>query len=503
MKDLSTDFANLANTISNISNNEMINELNVSKFKLEKEKAMPEINRNKALEAQLDQPLPFKSFFEVMTQGTTPEQKILAASKAQEAMSLIGYQIDENDNTKPPIHVKDGKPLTWRDAGVYGKFLGAYYSASSDPFTNANNSLQGAKDRLQQALPNMDLGPGNRIDRKTMLGLIVASKKGALPEDTQRLVAAYGIADQAYEHGMKNPRLVYDQQIKTLNSLKGIIAQGGGNTAIIDDAIKTAEARANEIPTSGRTAQITGIPEGTPLSPENLIKTAAPVAGYNAHIASEGMRSKDAKNAAVINNLMNILSNVNKDAAAYADKAAESAQMAGEPFTPDKYQQVYNTEVTRRTESIHQQFYDLLGDDGFKKFGLQPSPNIYRIPPVERQKIATTVDGIVNIVGQLDDTKPENTVFKQTIKNMLDGVDAAAVAGDTNKANEILASVEIAITEYENKNKLDINSDIEKGAKNIAKDRGRGTLGDYLFGTKPRGLLNIKGVFDPAQKPSE
>jgi hypothetical protein len=454
------------------------------------------VNELKRREAELNKPMSLSDVFGVITEGYDDSRKLTAVNKIPQIASLAGWTIDPDDQNKP-ILKNDGTAVTMRDVAKTGQLISAVYTHSANPLITTQDAALKTKAQLQKALPNVNLGPGVEIDESLLQNLHAQMKAGKLSNDLIPLVNEAIAAQNDYRYVGNHPREVWAMYVDKLNLAKGQIAKIGGDTNMVDEAIKNAQAEMDKLPVSSKAAKITGIEEGTMLNPKEIVTLGGHVAGYNQGIDTEKMRDatmikttgmtiagheraaasqSDKENkVAFINNYANQMNSAAERASKDAQAIAEKATMSGQQMSPVDVQTLTNQLTAEYQSKVAQNTYDILGKDRMTALQLVIPDTVDQSSAKFRARQAPVVKSIGSYALSLNETDPLRT----QIGNHLLEVDRLRRTGDESASEELLTRLTIAVEKYKKAKGENKNRAITEGAKGLHESK---TIHSMLFG---------------------
>jgi hypothetical protein len=454
------------------------------------------VNELKRREAELNKPMSLSDVFGVITEGYDDSRKLTAVNKIPQIASLAGWTIDPDDQNKP-ILKNDGTAVTMRDVAKTGQLISAVYTHSANPLITTQDAALKTKAQLQKALPNVNLGPGVEIDESLLQNLHAQMKAGKLSNDLIPLVNEAIAAQNDYRYVGNHPREVWAMYVDKLNLAKGQIAKIGGDTNMVDEAIKNAQAEMDKLPVSSKAAKITGIEEGTMLNPKEIVTLGGHVAGYNQGIDTEKMRDatmikttgmtiagheraaasqSDKENkVAFINNYANQMNSAAERASKDAQAIAEKATMSGQQMSPVDVQTLTNQLTAEYQSKVAQNTYDILGKDRMTALQLVIPDTVDQSSAKTRADQAPVVKSIGSYALSLNETDPLRT----QIGNQLLEVDRLRRTGDESASQELLTRLTAAVEKYKKAKGENKNRAITEGAKGLHESK---TIHSMLFG---------------------
>jgi hypothetical protein len=454
------------------------------------------VNELKRREAELNKPMSLSDVFGVITEGYDDSRKLTAVNKIPQIASLAGWTIDPDDQNKP-ILKNDGTAVTMRDVAKTGQLISAVYTHSANPLITTQDAALKTKAQLQKALPNVNLGPGVEIDESLLQNLHAQMKAGKLSNDLIPLVNEAIAAQNDYRYVGNHPREVWAMYVDKLNLAKGQIAKIGGDTNMVDEAIKNAQAEMDKLPVSSKAAKITGIEEGTMLNPKEIVTLGGHVAGYNQGIDTEKMRDatmikttgmtiagheraaasqSDKENkVAFINNYANQMNSAAERASKDAQAMAEKAAMSGQQMSPVDVQTLTNKLTAEYQSKVAQNTYDILGKDRMTALQLVIPDTVDQSSAKTRADQAPVVKSIGSYALSLNETDPLRT----QIGNQLLEVDRLRRTGDESASQELLTRLTAAVEKYKKAKGENKNRAITEGAKGLHESK---TIHSMLFG---------------------
>lgn len=454
------------------------------------------LNELKRKEDELNKPMSLSDVFGVITEGYDDSRKLTAVNKIPQIASLAGWDIDPDDPNKP-ILKKDGSVVTMRDVAKTGQLISAVYTHSANPLITTQDAALKTKAQLQKALPNVNLGPGVEIDESLLQNLQAQINTGKIPNDLMLIVNEAIAAQNDYRYVGNHPREVWAMYVDKLNLAKGQIAKIGGDTNMVDEAIKNAQAEMDKLPVSSKAAKITGIEKGTMLNPKEIVTLGGHVAGYNQGIDTEKMRDatmikttgmtiagheraaasqSDKENkVAFINNYANQMNSAAERASKDAQALAEKATMSGQQMSPVDVQTLTNQLTAEYQSKVAQNTYDILGKDRMTALQLVIPDTVDQSSAKTRADQAPVVKSIGSYALSLNETDPLRT----QIGNQLLEVDRLRRTGDESASKELLTRLTIAVEKYKKAKGENKNRAITEGAKGLHESK---TIHSMLFG---------------------
>lgn len=454
------------------------------------------LNELKRKEDELNKPMSLSDVFGVITEGYDDLRKLTAVNKVPQIVSLAGWDIDPDDPNKP-ILKKDGSVVTMRDVAKTGQLISAVYTHSANPLITTQDAALKTKAQLQKALPNVNLGPGVEIDEPLLQNLQAQINTGKIPNDLMLIVNEAIAAQNDYRYVGNHPREVWAMYVDKLNLAKGQIAKIGGDTNMIDEAIKNAQAEMDKLPVSSKAAKITGIEKGTMLNPKEIVTLGGHVAGYNQGIDTEKMRDatmikttgmniagheraaasqSDKENkVAFINNYANQMNSAAERASKDAQALAEKATMSGQQMSPVDVQTLTNQLTAEYQSKVAQNTYDILGKDRMTALQLVIPDTVDQSSAKFRADQAPVVKSIGSYALSLNETDPLRT----QIGNQLLEVDRLRRTGDESASQELLTRLTTAVEKYKKAKGENKNRAITEGAKGLHESK---TIHSMLFG---------------------
>lgn len=454
------------------------------------------LNELKRKEDELNKPMSLSDVFGVITEGYDDLRKLTAVNKVPQIVSLAGWDIDPDDPNKP-ILKKDGSVVTMRDVAKTGQLISAVYTHSANPLITTQDAALKTKAQLQKALPNVNLGPGVEIDEPLLQNLQAQINTGKIPNDLMLIVNEAIAAQNDYRYVGNHPREVWAMYVDKLNLAKGQIAKIGGDTNMIDEAIKNAQAEMDKLPVSSKAAKITGIEKGTMLNPKEIVTLGGHVAGYNQGIDTEKMRDatmikttgmniagheraaasqSDKENkVAFINNYANQMNSAAERASKDAQALAEKATMSGQQMSPVDVQTLTNQLTAEYQSKVAQNTYDILGKDRMTALQLVIPDTVDQSSAKTRATQAPVVKSIGSYALSLNETDPLRT----QIGNQLLEVDRLRRTGDESASQELLTRLTTAVEKYKKAKGENKNRAITEGAKGLHESK---TIHSMLFG---------------------
>jgi hypothetical protein len=377
-QDMSTTTTSGINAIENIQNSQVNRQKTIADIAninadvkakgLQLEEDTIKVNELKRREAELNKPMSLSDVFGVITEGYDDSRKLTAVNKIPQIASLAGWTIDPDDQNKP-ILKNDGTAVTMRDLVKTGQLISAVYTHSANPLITTQDTALKTKAQLQKALPGISLGPGVEIDESLLQNLHAQMKAGKLSNDLIPLVNEAIAAQNDYRYVGNHPREVWSMYVDKLNLAKGQLSKIGGDTSMIDEAIKNAQAEIDKLPISKKAAKITGIEEGTMFDPKEIVTLGGHVAGYNQGIDTQNMRDATAikttgmsvaaqeraanrqgdreNKVAFTNNLIKILSDIETDVTKNVMTWLRRSLITpnATKITPEKHKRWYNKKL--------------------------------------------------------------------------------------------------------------------------------------------------------------
>lgn len=454
------------------------------------------LNELKRKEDELNKPMSLSDVFGVITEGYDDLRKLTAVNKVPQIVSLAGWDIDPDDPNKP-ILKKDGSVVTMRDVAKTGQLISAVYTHSANPLITTQDAALKTKAQLQKALPNVNLGPGVEIDEPLLQNLQAQINTGKIPNDLMLIVNEAIAAQNDYRYVGNHPREVWAMYVDKLNLAKGQIAKIGGDTNMVDEAIKNAQAEMDKLPVSSKAAKITGIEKGTMLNPKEIVTLGGHVAGYNQGIDTEKMRDatmikttgmtiagheraaasqSDKENkVAFINNYANQMNSAAERASKDAQAIAEKATMSGQQMSPVDVQTLTNQLTAEYQSKVAQNTYDILGKDRMTALQLVIPDTVDQSSAKTRADQAPVVKSIGSYALSLNETDPLRT----QIGNQLLEVDRLRRTGDESASQELLTRLTAAVEKYKKAKGENKNRAITEGAKGLHESK---TIHSMLFG---------------------
>lgn len=491
-QDMSTTTTSGINAIENIKNSQVNREkvaadianinADVKAKGLQLEENTIKVNELKRREAELNKPMSLSDVFGVITEGYDDSRKLTAVNKIPQIASLAGWTIDPDDQNKP-ILKNDGTEVTMRDVIKTGQLISAVYTHSANPLITAQDTALKTKTQLQKALPGISLGPGVEIDESLLQNLHAQMKAGKLSNDLIPLVNEAITAQNDYRYVGNHPREVWSMYVDKLNLAKGQLSKIGGDTSMVDEAIKNAQAEIDKLPVSKKAAKITGIEEGTMLDPKEIVTLGGHVAGYNQGIDTQNMRDATAikttgmsiagqervanrqgdreNKVALINNISNQMNSAAERASKDAQAMAEKATMSGQVMAPEKIKELTDRLTIEYQGRVAQNIYDTLGKERMIELQITIPESVDQSTKEFRTKVRPAMNSVYNDIKLLADNDP----FRRTASSAFAEVNSLMKSGNEQAALEMLNNLQTQLQQNKESRQKQIKNTIVNKSK--------------------------------------